>query len=453
MQINQVVLISTNRYTDPSPVFPLALSYLSAFLSKRMPDLKIKLIDFNLHSREDTDKILQETNPDLIGISIRNVDTVNSFNESHFIEDNKNLIKELKKKYPRTKFVVGGAGFSIFPEDIFNQLNPDFGIVGEGENSLYQLISCLRNENDYSDIEGLIYRKENNPVLNPRETYLENPDIAYNDEFLEYYWNKCGIINLQTKRGCPHHCVYCTYPLIEGRSVRTQKPSTTVEILTKLKREKGIDFIFFTDSVFNINNDINRELAERIISNKLEITWGAYFTPHNLDESLLKLFKQSGLTHIEFGTESLSDSTLKSYRKRFTVEEIFQTSGLCNQLGINSAHFLILGGLGDTEERILETIRNSEKLKKTVLFPFYGMRIYPKTSIYYQAIKEGRIKETDSILNPIYYLMENLDYKKIKKLAKNTPNRWVFPDEDFTKPMEYMRKKGFKGPLWEHLIR
>ncbi|MBU2515186.1 radical SAM protein [bacterium] len=453
MQLNKIVLISTNRYTDPSPVFPLALAYLSAFLSKRLPDLEIHQIDFNLHSQEQCNEILRDVDPDLIGISIRNVDTVNSFNDSHFIEDNKCLLEELREKFPRAKFIIGGAGFSIFPKDIFNLLNPDFGMIGEGEYSLYQLINCLRNDEDYSDIEGLIYRKEEELILNRRKTYLESPEVAYNDEFIDYYWNECGIINLQTKRGCPNQCVYCTYPLIEGRKIRMQKPEKTVEILTKLKREKGVDFIFFTDSVFNVNNDHNRELTERIIASNLGITWGAYFTPHNLDESLLRLFKKSGLTHIEFGTESLSNSTLKSYQKHFTFEEIRFTSKLCNKLEINAAHFLILGGLGDTEEYILETIHNSEHLDKTVFFPFYGMRIYPGTAIYNQAIKEGRIEKTDSILNPTYYLVDNIDYKKIKDLAGKTKNRWIFPDEDYTNRIEFMRKKGFKGPLWEHLIR
>ncbi|NQU63933.1 MAG: cobalamin B12-binding domain-containing protein, partial [SAR324 cluster bacterium] len=211
MQIAKIVLISTNRHIDPAPVFPLALAYLSAFLAKKLPDLKVCQIDFNLQSQEEYQRILRDINPDLIGISIRNVDTANSFHKSHFIEDNKTLISELKAKYPLAKIVVGGAGFSIFPEDIFKQLSPDFGIVGEGEISLYKLITCLRNSEDYANIEGLIYCKDEKLIFNRRETYLESPEIVYNDELIDFYWEKCGIINFQTKRGCPYHCIYCTY--------------------------------------------------------------------------------------------------------------------------------------------------------------------------------------------------------------------------------------------------
>ncbi len=85
--------------------------------------------------------------------------------------------------------------------------------------------------------------------------------------------------------------------------------------------------------------------------------------------------------HIEFGTDSLSDTTLKNYGKPFTVADILEASKICNRLKIHCAHFLILGGYGETEDTLNETFENSKKIERTVFFPFVGMRIYPGTKL------------------------------------------------------------------------
>ena len=187
------------------------------------------------------------------------------------------------------------------------------------------------------------------------------------------------MLNIQTKRGCPYKCIYCTYPLIEGKKVRTLNTDKIVDTLTELYFGKNIDYVFFTDSVFNLKEEYNYELAEKIIESKVNIRWGAYFSPHNINKKLLNVLKRSGLTHIEFGTEALSDVQLGNYGKQFGVSDIIEISKTCNELEIDFAHFLILGGYGETEDSLNETFKNSKKINKTVFFPFIGMRIYPGT--------------------------------------------------------------------------
>lgn len=261
------------------------------------------------------------------------------------------------------------------------------------------------------------------------------------------------MLNIQTKRGCPYQCIYCTYPLIEGTTVRTLDPEIVVENLKKIYTEQGIDYFFFTDSVFNLTNTYNYGLAEEIIKSGLKIKWGAYFNFTNIPEDLLTLLKKTGLSHIEFGTDSLCDITLKSYHKPFSFDDILRTSHVCNKLEIDYAHFLILGGYGETMETLSETFKNSSKFGKTVFFPFVGMRIYPNTELYRIALAEGKIKETDDLLIPRYYLADNLDLNKMKSMADNTGKRWVFPDEDSSGIINKLRAKGKKGPLWEYLTK
>ncbi len=193
-------------------------------------------------------------------------------------------------------------------------------------------------------------------------------------------------------------------------------------------------------------------MAEKIIASGIKINWGGYFTFTHLDENLLKILKKSGLKHVEFGTEAISDTTLKTYGKNFTVNDVLEKSALCNKLEIDYAHFLILGGYGETDQTVDETFENSKLIKNSVFFTYLGMRIYPGTKLQQYAINEGVIDKNDDLLEPKYYLSKNVDYDSLKQKANRTGRRWVFPDEDTTIMSNKLRARNKKGPLWEYLI-
>jgi len=397
---NNILLASLNTLAVPYPVYPIGISYLSTYIEQHLPGYTIELFDFNLENADQFIRKLHELSPKYIAFSIRNIDGVNSYDPTNFISGYSVIIDILRQKYHGDyKLFIGGAGFSIFPETLFNLLQPDYAVVGEGEESLVELIKKLDADLPVEDIGGLVYKKDGIIKVNQKKQHTTDLCLRFNESLTDFYWQNSGMLNVQTKRGCPFNCVYCTYPVIEGRIVRTLNTDLIIETISKLYRDKGINYIFFTDSVFNMKNDYNVELAEKIIRSGINIRWGAYFYPKGLTRESLKLFKESGLTHIEFGTESISDHTLKSYGKHFTVEDIIQQSELCNELDVPFAHFMILAGYGETDETIDETFENSRKIKKTVFFPYVGMRIYPGTRLYTYAISEGLI---ESNLNTIF---------------------------------------------------
>ncbi|MEI6124538.1 MAG: lipid biosynthesis B12-binding/radical SAM protein [Bacteroidota bacterium] len=450
-----ILFVSANTLTIPYPVYPTGISYLATYLTKNLPYYSVKLFDFNLSKPEEFIHLLDTFNPKYIAVSIRNIDGVNSYDPKNFIGGYEKIMQLIRNNYHANySLFMGGAGFSIFPVTLFNELKPDYAIVGEGEKSLVDLITKLDANHDVTDVEGLVYNDGGKVVINQRKVNTTDLSLNFDDNLVDFYWLNSGMLNIQTKRGCPFRCVYCTYPVIEGRNVRTLNQDEIVETISKLKRDKGIDYIFFTDSVFNMKNEYNIELAEKLIKSKANIRWGAYFYPQGLTEEILKLFKASGLTHIEFGTESISDRTLKNYGKHFTVEDIIQQSELCRKTEIFYAHFLILAGYGENDETINETFENSKRINSTVFFPFVGMRIYPGTKLYDISLLEGIIEKDDLLLEPKYYISKQVALDTLKLRANLSGKRWVFPDEDtatVSKKMRLMRKK--KGPLWEFLIK
>jgi radical SAM superfamily enzyme YgiQ (UPF0313 family) len=448
----RLLFISANTCTDPYPVYPLALSYLSAALKNRFPEIEIDYYDVNLDQDKDLKGVLIEKRPDYVAISLRNVDNVNIYKSENYIYQYRKLVK-LAKKETDAKVIVGGAGFSIYPKKLFEFLGADFGNSGEGENTLGELIEALEKGEDHSDIEGLVYKKDGKVIENSREMRFTGIDFQMDERLADFYWKTSGMMNVQTKRGCPFKCIYCSYPVIEGKDVRTLDPEKVVQTI-KNSVEKGRDYFFFTDSVFNISPEYNRIFAQMIIDSGIKMKWGAYFRPHGTSYEDLELFKKSGLTHIEFGTESLCDPVLEKYGKSFNFEQISQATQMCYDLKIYNAHFLILGGYGETDETIKKSFENSSKLPWTVFFPFVGMRIYPKTRLKEIAIEEGIIKADDTLMDPVYYTAKNVNLESdhLKSLAATTGKRWVFSDEDNSKILTRMKKRGRKGPLWEFLV-
>ena len=448
-----ILFISANQLKEPYPVYPLGISYLVSYLEEHLPDLKILLFDFNKNDYSELVQLIKKEHPKYIGVSFRNIDDVNFYAKNSYIAHYKAIV-DLVKVNSKATIIIGGPGYSIFPIEMYNLLQPDFGIYGEGEISLYKLINILENnKNNFEDVPRLIYKKDNKTIFNQKGNSTLQPKTSYNKELTDYYWQNSGMLNIQTKRGCPYNCIYCTYPLIEGKNVRTHNPEILVENIEKYLYENNVDYFFFTDSLFNLKNKFNYEFAELILRKNIKFKWGAYFNFKNLPEDLLVLLKRAGLTHIEFGTDSLCDITLNSYRKPFTFEEILNTSDICNKLDIDFAHFLILGGYGETKGTLKETFENSKKIGRTVFFTFVGMRIYPNTELYKIAINEGKIQPTDDLLLPKYYVTEEYNEEFVKQLAKESGKRWVFPDEDSSAIINKLRMKGKKGPLWEYLTK
>lgn len=445
-----LVLISANQWGKPYPVYPLGISYLASYLREKLPWLQVTLLNVNDPQFEVSS--LNHIQADLIGISLRNIDDVDSINQQCFIDGYTELIKQIKTT-STSPIILGGAGFSIYQKQLLEKFEIDFGIAGEGELALKHFLQAMFAGESVDNIHGVIYRHKPQKAEQSTIRYITDPKLSFERELLPFYWNASGMLNIQTKRGCPYSCIYCTYPLIDGRKVRTFQPDQIIDTLRQAYIEHNIDYVFFTDSVFNINPNYNNQLADALIKAKLPIKWGAYFSPYNLTEDQLQHYQAAGLSHIEFGTESLANSTLRSYGKPFDVEQVYAVSESCYRLKINYAHFLIIGGVGETEKSLNETVCNAARLKNTVFFPFFGMRIYPGTKLQKIAIREKKITADDPLIIPKYYLNESLNYEAFRQSVKNSSQAWVMPDDASNYEIEArLRKKGRRGPLWEYFV-
>jgi radical SAM superfamily enzyme YgiQ (UPF0313 family) len=450
---SRVLLISANRCTTPEPVFPLALAHLHAAL--RNAGHECRCLDV-LSTTEPLSEIVRQFQPDLVGISIRNIDDVIIRQGETFFGESVELCRTLKQlgQYP---VVLGGSGFSIFPRELLELSGADFGIAGEGESALLELVHSLQENVDYSRIDGLVFRRDGRTFFNaPRSRpFAREITLADRPESLtSHYLRASGVLNLQTQRGCGLRCCYCTYPVVEGRSHRRYPPEAVAAELETLSGA-GARYAFIVDSVFNSSPRHVREICEAVLRRGVKMSWGCFLRPKGLTPELMQLMARAGLSHIEFGCDSFCDEVLESYQKDFTFADIRHSAHLAREANVDACFFLIAGGPGETMATLRQSNANSLELGASAIMAVVGMRIYPDTALHELALREGRLRVDTDLLQPHFYLAAGLEadavFEQLQEFARHSPN-WIVgtPNPAYLKLISRLRQRGVVGPLWSY---
>lgn len=448
----KVLLISANTLRIPYPVYPLGLDYVAGCLDSRY---QTKIIDLNDFSNPETlEAMISEFSPDFAGVSIRNIDNTDVLNCRSFLPEYQALINRIRKN-SEAKIILGGSGFTIFPVEFMQALDADYGIVGEGER-LALLLDTLEKNEDVFQIPGVLTKEKTEIVYEPFGGSISrhfDPEATHARFYLAYG----GMLNLQTKRGCPFHCGYCTYPHIEGGRMRFYDPAE-IALNARELQNAGAKYIFITDSAFNASYEHSAQVAKAFAKAGVSIPWGGFFVPTVPPADYYKCLAEAGLTHVEFGTESLSNPVLQNLQKPFKSGNVFKAHREALEAGLHIAHYFLLGGPGENQETLRTTLTGIDKLEKAVFFFFCGVRIYPHTALYDVAVREGQIKAGENILPPVFYRSQGITVEEIMKTVENHANgrlNWLIGagEAKATRILPKLYRRGFTGPLWEYLIQ
>jgi len=260
--------------------------------------------------------------------------------------------------------------------------------------------------------------------------------------------------NLQTKRGCPFRCTYCTYPQINGPTLRLRPPAEVVDELTSMVEGSGLDQVFLVDDIFNVPHDHAMSVCEGILARGLRVGWTCFASPLGMTSELARAMKRAGCQGVEFGTDTASPFMLQAMGKPFSQEEIRIASRVCGGAGLPDAHYLIFGGPGETPETLAETLAFFDDLKPRAVLAFLGIRIYPNTPLHGVAVSDGVIAAGDDLLFPRFYISPGINadalQATIRSHAEPRPN-WVVPGLGIrSNPalLTALRRIGHRGPLW-----
>jgi radical SAM superfamily enzyme YgiQ (UPF0313 family) len=450
--IMKVLLISANTLKTPYPVYPLGLDYVAGSLDSRYQTKIVDLNDFT--SLDDLGALIRDFSPDFIGVSIRNIDNTDVMNSRGFLSEYQNLIHRIRIT-SAARIILGGSGFTIFPVEFMQALDADYGIAGEGER-LSLLLEALEKNADIKSIPGIVTKETTSITYEPWGGAIEKSfDPA--SPHTQFYLSYGGMLNLQTKRGCPFHCSYCTYPHIEGGRMRFFPPREIARSARELQ-DAGAKYIFITDSAFNADYDHSRQVAEAFIKARVSVPWGGFFVPTVPSDDYYKLMADAGLSHVEFGTESLSDTILTNLHKPFTAHDVFAAHLVARKAGLHIAHYFLLGAPGENKQTLQETLIGLDSLERAIFFFFCGIRIYPHTALYDVALLEGQITAEQNILSPVFYRSPHISVQEIMQMVENHANgrlNWLIGagEAKATHVLPKLYKRGLTGPLWEYLIQ
>jgi lipid biosynthesis B12-binding/radical SAM protein len=443
--VSRVFFVCGNRCVDPYPVYPMGMAVVSAALAARGHDVR----QFDLLSSGSDLAAMgaaaRAYSPDVICYSLRNVDTEDHLNPDDWLLDADRAAIQALREAARAPIVLGGAGFSILPEELLEFLGADYGVIGEGEHAACDLVDALAAGKPWP---RLVRSRELMPAARigcPR----------YDAAIVPYYQKTSGLVGLQTKRGCPHACAYCSYPLIEGARVRHRDPREVVDDLESLRRDYGVDNVFFTDSIFNDAGGGHLALAEEMLRRGTKVHWASFFRPQRLERAQLRLLKSSGLYALELGTDAADDTTLAALGKGFTFDEVVRSAQACADEDLSVAHYVMFGGPGETPETAARGLANLKRLPTAVVFAFVGVRIFPATRLRQRAVQEGIIAEGDSLLRSAYYVSPGVhqpDLEAAITKAFKKRRHWIFPPSDLRIRQKVMHRFGFRGILWDQLL-
>ena len=420
----KVLLISAN--TERMNILPLPLGPALVAAATRRAGHEVRLL--NLMFESDTKSAIQDCiagfRPQVIGISVRNIDDQNMADPKFLLPPVREVVATCRSLCG-APIIVGGAGYSIFPQGALRYLGADMGVQGEGEAVFPALLERLASGAPAWGLPNLFL--PNQPpadrafarkldALSLPEAKLWIPDVPRSREF----W-----VPVQSRRGCPLDCSFCSTRAIEGRALRRHSSEAMVAWLEQLV-SSGFTNFHFVDNVFNLPPYYAKELCRKIVARGVAINFWCIIYPKWIDQELVEGMARAGCREVSLGFESGSDSMLASFHKRFRNEEVRAASQKFRGAGIFRRGFLLLGGPGETRESVEESLAFADSLTLDALKITVGLRIYPATALAAMALGEGLIRRDDDLLWPRFYMAPPLREWLPERVASYKAERsWV----------------------------
>ena len=441
----KILLISANISESPYPLYPLGMSVIAkALTDKGHSVIQLDYLQENMNFDSIINKI-NDAKPEIIGISIRNIDNANYTNKKNYITSSMDFVRKIKSN-TNVPIVLGGSGFSLYPHEIVKKTGADYGIAGEGEIVFCKFVENLSN--------GLVPQEK--VILNKHTGGDAISSALYSNSVMNHYLKFGKTAPIQTKRGCSNRCIYCTYPYLEGHDVHCRDPKDVVSDIIRLKDQFGSKMIFFTDSLFNDKDNNYIYLLEEMKKQNIKIPWTAFFQPSDFDNSTLSLMKETGLECIELGADATTDRTLKKMGKSFFFKDVKNTVNSLNKYNIYSSIYYMFGGPGENEETVLKGIENIKSINKAVSLVFMGIRIFPGTPLEKIALKDGIIEPDHDLFEEKYYLSPMIDKDWLNETLMNAfkgVRTCIYPPDSLENKLKMLHSLGYIGTGLDMLLR
>ena len=402
----KILLIATNqadRFMDRMVVrpVPIGLAYLAASVDEERHTLRVLDLMFADDAVSQVADAVSEFKPDIIGLSIRNLDNQSSLNPVWNLPAVRDIIDRIRQ-ISAAKTLVGGPAFSILPSECLDYVGADLGIAGDAAEAFATLVERIDNGADYRDIPGIVYRDDANDgqIVVSEGRFTSNFHRSPRLDLLDMRaYNGSGFgVGVVTKLAQSY------YPTpganYSGDDWRIRDPQEVVDEIRALDDDFGINKVFFIDSGFNIPAEHAKATCRAIIDAGARVRWNSYVRPsEDADAELMSLMKQSGCSLALMaeggrGGEGLDDR----------LAALERMADLCRGAGLPFTMNVTFGEPGETKASVERKLDFLKRVKSVFSVLRVGTRILPNTAVAQTALAEGQIASESELMRPTFYI-------------------------------------------------
>jgi radical SAM superfamily enzyme YgiQ (UPF0313 family) len=377
--------------------FPQGIAYLAAALIQHGHEVDIYNQDIHHYPEEHLTETLNNEHYDVVGLSF--IGGYYQYKKALKISAAINSSKQ------RPFYIIGGHGPSPDPEYFIKKTGADVVCIGEGEETVVELIDHHEKRKNFSNVLGIAYKDGNKVVINPRRPLIQNIDSismpAYDLFNIEYYrllrmphaTRTDFVMPMLSGRGCKFNCNFC-YRLDKGLRIRSNE--SIIEEIKLLQQKYRITYITFSDELLMTSEERTISLCEDFLSANLNIKWACNGRLNYAKPDILKLMKKAGCVFINYGIEAYDDKILKIMNKALTTKQIKRGIEATLKEGISPGLNIIFGNINESRETLMKGVNFLLKYDNGAqLRTIRPVTPYPGSPLYYYAIEHGFLKDIE----------------------------------------------------------
>jgi len=380
---------------------PLSLAYVAGILQHA--GHKVKLIDANALrlSKLEVLKKIRNFNPDLLAFTVTTYLFYPVLKWISYLKENTGL-----------KVLIGGVHMGIYPRETLSHKEIDYGVIGEAENTLPELIKALETKKPLKNMRGICYKDGNKVIITKPRALIKNLDnIPFplrdqlpNEKYCSFVSEKKNFATMITARGCPFKCIYCEQGNTPYRMRSAENVADEMEECYNNYKIKEIDFF---DPEFTISKKHVIDICKEIRNRGISIAWSCRSRVDTVDNEMLMEMSKAGCYRIYYGIESGVPSILKTLKKGTNLEIIRKNIALTKKNNIMTFGYFMIGSPGETKKTIKRTVKFAKELNLDYA-QFSKVSTLPGTELY-------------EMLKP------QLGYDYWQKLILDEKNRIILP--------------------------
>jgi radical SAM superfamily enzyme YgiQ (UPF0313 family) len=361
--------------------------------------VEVQLLDVNAEnlSLEETTAKLKEFGPDFVGYTIT----------TYLFYQTLAWVKAIREAVD-VPTIAGGVHMGMYPIESMTHGCLDYGVTGEAEMTLPELLFRVTNKRSLEGLKGLVYKNEEGEVIyngdagllaNVSEAAWPALHLVDNSLYFSFISKYKNFGCMMTSRGCPYRCIFCEQG---GLKFRPRTPKDVVDEMEFGRKEHGIREYDFFDSAFTIQKPRVIEISKEIVRRKLDIVWAARTRVDCISREMLDWMARAGCVRIYYGLESGNRRILKILLKAADLEQAKATVKDTKDAGIDVFGYFMIGNPGEDRATVRQTIRYALSMEMDYA-QFSKVTPMPGTQLYDMYLEEfGEDYWREFILNEDY---------------------------------------------------